>query len=223
MRSPSENLVESRYEYAVRSIFRLRSRLPARLVLDIGAGAGVMQQKIEAMDCEWKGFDVAPAVPHVERWNLEQTSPVPSSVAGAILLLDVLEHLENPGFALAAAHEALRTGGFLVITAPNPRWSWSRIHALRSGVPACFTELDLELNGHVFTPWPHILMKMLSNAGFETEEYVTLDGKTGWPGRPVSLRYPLRLLHAALNAAIEKFDRSACGMTFGLVARRVSK
>jgi hypothetical protein len=60
---------------------------------------------------------------------------------------------------------------------------------------------------------------MLRDTGFEVQDYVTLDGKTGWPGRPISLRYPLRLLHAFGNRLIEQLDTSACGMSYGLLAR----
>ena len=105
------------------------------------------------------------------------------------------------------------------MTMPNPRWSRSRIHALIYGNPACFTQSDLDINGHVFTPWPHILMRMLSDTGFDVQDYVTLDGKTGWPGRPISLRYPLRVFHALCNMLIERLDATACGMSYGLVAR----
>lgn len=181
-----------------------------------------MRSSIESMGCTWRGFDRAPTVPQVESWDLEQASPVPDSAADFVLLLDVLEHLENPGLALATVHRVLGAGGLLVITVPNPRWSWSRIYALLHGVPSCFTEMDLERNGHVFTPWPHILMKMLDGAGFDIEDYVTLDGRTGWPGRPITLRYPLRLGHAMLNMLIERLDSSACGMSYGLIARKRS-
>jgi hypothetical protein len=60
---------------------------------------------------------------------------------------------------------------------------------------------------------------MLDDAGFELEDYVTLDGKTSWPGRPIGLSYPLRGARALANMLIEGRDASACGMSFGLVAR----
>lgn len=134
-------------------------------------------------------------------------------------MLDVIEHLVNPGMALANVFEALAPNGMLVLTTPNPRWSRTRLHALLTGYLSNFTLSDLELNHHVFPAWPHILMQMLRSVGFEVEEYVTLDGRTAWPGRPLTLRYPLRCLHASVSMMIERLDPSASGMSYGLIAR----
>jgi len=106
---------------------------------------------------------------------------------------------------------------------PNPRWSRSRIHALYNGCPTCFTEADLINNSHLFATWPHMVIHILSEAGFEIEEYVTLDGKTTWPGRPISFRYPLRFLNYLACMLIESRDASACGMSYGIIARIIKK
>ncbi len=45
--------------------------------------------------------------------------------ADAVLLLDVLEHLDDDVAALVTARRALRPGGLLVITVPAYRWLWS--------------------------------------------------------------------------------------------------
>jgi SAM-dependent methyltransferase len=140
-----------------------------------------------------------------------------------VLLLDVIEHLVNPGLALANIAQVLPPNGQLVITTPNPRWSRSRLWALLHGTLSCFTQQDLDSNGHVFPVWPHILEKMLHDSGFEIVEYVTLDGRTAWPRGPFSVRYPLRCLVTLAMMAIEKSDRSACGMSYGIVARLRTK
>ena len=90
----------------------------------------------------------------------------------------------------------------------TPVWRSSLLHAK-----------DLDLNGHVFPVWPHVLEKILHDASFEVVEYVTLDGKAVWPGRPFSLRYPLRCLVALAMMAIEYFDRLSCGMSYGVAAK----
>lgn len=178
-----------------------------------------MKAPVESAGGLWYGFDSVPSSPMITEWDLTTPCPIPESAANIVLLLDVIEHCLNPGLALAHIAEVMQPNGRLVLTVPNPRWSRSRIHALLYGVPTCFTQSDLDLNGHVFTPWPHILMRMLCDAGFELEDYVTLDGKTSFPGRPVSFRYPIRLVHALFNMSIERLDTSACGMSYGLLAR----
>jgi len=212
------NLPLSRYEFARLSV----EKLTPKLVVDIGAADGRMKQAIELTGSSWMGFDLAPQSPHVTGWDLLDECPTPNLQADAVLLLDVIEHLANPGVALRRIAEILKPEGHLIMTMPNPRWSRSRIHALISGYPTCFTESDLELNGHMFTPWPHILFHLLSAAGFGVEDYVTIDGWTQWPGRPFGTRYPLRCAHAIANTLIEYFDSSACGMSYGTISKHTS-
>lgn len=46
------------------------------------------------------------------------------------------------------------------------------------GLASGFAPLDLWQNHHVFPAWPHVLEKLLGDAGFQIEEHVTLDGWT---------------------------------------------
>src|SRR5437667_2856762 len=50
---------------------------------------------------------------------------VPPGWADAVLLLDVIEHLDDDVAALETARRALCPGGLLVITVPAYRWLWS--------------------------------------------------------------------------------------------------
>ena len=137
-----------------------------------------------------------------------------------VLLLDVIEHLHNPGTALRHIAEVTAGNGYLLVTTPNPRWGRSRIHAFHSGFLACFTQDDLDLNNHLFPVWPHVLVNLLELYGFEIEQYVLLDGPTCWPDFSLSLRYPLQVAHAALNKILEWHDPTACGMSYAVLARR---
>jgi hypothetical protein len=212
-------LKESRYVYATNAMRRYAVRFPGSSVFDVGAGDGRMQQDVEKAGLKWHGFDLDPQASAIRRWDL--SAPLPAAEkASMVLMLDVIEHMVNPGLSLCNVAHAMNPGAILILTAPNPRWSRSRVHALLHGYPTCFTESDLDNNGHVFTPWPHVMVKLLHDAGFAIEEYVTLDGRTGWPWPPSSLSYPLRLTHAMINKAIEWSDASACGMSFGMLARR---
>jgi hypothetical protein len=154
--------------------------------------------------------------------GLDEPCSTNEGSAGAVLLLDVIEHCLNPGLALKNIAAVLQSNGRLILTTPNPRWSGSRIHTVFFGNPSGFTQRDLDENHHVFTPWPHILEKMLHDVGFEIDDYVTLDGKTGLFSSPGTLFLPARYLLNIGLMAIEKLDPSSCGMSYGLIARKVA-
>lgn len=213
-------LTLDRYLFAAQVVQEFATSIDPRVVYDVGAGDGPMRDPIEAMGLAWRGFDLTPRADCVSSWNLDDPCPVGSRGAGMVLMLEVIEHLRNPGSGLRHIAEVLRPGGLLLITTPNPRWGRSRLHALRTGFLACFTQLDLDLNSHVFPVWPHVLERLLTESGFSVERYATLDGATVWPRGAINLRYPLRLVHAALNKWIEWRDPSACGMSYSLLARR---
>jgi SAM-dependent methyltransferase len=212
-------LSDSRYEFAAKYLAARRSNLPLGDIYDVGAGDGRMRPGVEGLGLAWRGFDLEPRGAGIEKWDLDESCPHAGRNGAAVLLLDVLEHLPNPAIGLAHLAQVMAKGGLLVMTVPNPMWSRSRIHALLKGYPACFTQQDLDGNGHVFTPWPHIVGHLLDRAGFEVIQYATLDGATSWPAGPPSLRWPLRALHALACKAIERFDPRACGMSYAFVAR----
>jgi SAM-dependent methyltransferase len=210
----------TRYTFVPEAVRDLQPTLPAPVVYDLGAGEGPMRAPMAALGLAWHGFDGWPANAQIRHWNLDQPCPIPGADAGLVLLLDVLEHLRNPGLNLRHIADILLPGGCLLLTTPNPRWSRSRLEAVRTGFPSCFTPDDLALNGHVFPAWPHIVERLLADTGLQLERYVALDGRTPWPDRPFSLRYPVRLAHAAANKLLEWRDPTACGMSYAMVARK---
>lgn len=204
---PSQNLDIDRYQFAFERLGELLPELPSKLVYDMGVGDGRMR-KVESHGMTWRGFDYH-AWQDITKWELSDPCPFPEK-AGAGMLLDVIEHCVNPGLALKNISNALLPGARLILTAPNPRWSASRLHTLVFGWPSGFTKFDIEDNHHIFTSWPHHIEKLLNDAGFVVDEYVTLDGK--------SKLFKHRLSFA--RVLIEAFDKSACGMCFAFVARK---
>lgn len=222
-RLPAERACEvlqcDRYGYARRVVRELAGRLPLQAVHDVGAGKAVLCPAVEEAGLAWRGWDMAPAAAGVHAWNLEEPCPQPGATAGLVLMLDVIEHLANPGLALRHVAAIVAPGGWLLVTTPNPRWSRSRLEALRTGYAACFTEDDLR-NGHLLPVWPHALRVLLGAAGLQVERHATLDGATRWPAFAIEARYPLRLAVAALCRRIERSDPSACGMSYAMLARK---
>lgn len=214
------NLELDRYEWAEQCLAELLPACSNRQVADVGCTGISMRQPTLTYGGNWFGFDVAPKHELVEQWNIDAPFEGESDSFGVVLLLDVIEHLKNPWRGIRHIAEICAEGSFLVMTTPNPRWSRSRLNALRTGYPACFTQSDLNLNHHVFTPWPHIIAQLLVDNGFVVKRYVTLDGKQEWPDKPFNLRYPLRSAIAAVNMLIERLDATACGMSYGIIAKK---
>lgn len=219
MRKPTANLTASRYEFAFTSLKSLASSLPSKIIFDVGPGDGRMRY-IESAGFSWRGFDQT-AWGDVQRWDLTEPCPTPDASVGAVLLLDVIEHLLNPGLALKNIATVLQPGGRLILTTPNPRWSASRVHNLFRGNLSGFTQRDLDDNHHVFTPWPHIVEKMLHDARLVIDDYVTLDGKTRLLSRPGTLFLPARYILNVVLIVMEKLDPCSCGMSYGLIARKL--
>ncbi len=208
---PSENLTSDRYDFAFKSLQRLAPSLSSKLVYDIGPGDARMRKRVESLGLHWRGFDIKPWG-DVQRWDLSDPCPAPEK-AGAVLLLDVIEHTVNPGLGLKNIADAIEPGSYLILSVPNPRWSASRLHTSVFGWPSGFTQLDIDENHHIWTPFPHHLETMLGYAGFVVEDYVTLEGK--------SRLFKHRLSFA--RVLIEKLDKSACGMSYAMVARKTAQ
>lgn len=215
----TRNLTLDRYEYAEDAVARLAGRMPSRRLFDVGPGDGRMR-RLARKGFEWFGFD-REAWDDVRSWDLVEPCPSGPGTAGAVLLLEVVEHLPNPGIGLRHLADSLQEGGFLVLTTPNARWSATRVTMLFRGVAGGFSERDLIENHHVFFPWPHIVERFLNDAGLEVEEYVTLEGWTTPLRRDGTMFYPVRFVLNLLLMVIERLDPTSRGVTMGMIARKV--
>jgi hypothetical protein len=202
------NLTESRYEYPLTVLEK--TDVPSRVLFDVGAGEGPMRAPLEKMGYSWRGFDIT-AKDDIARWDLSEPCPAKEK-AGVILLLDVLEHCISPGLVLQNLSDAIEPGGLLVVTMPNPRWSASRLYVLVRGYSSSFDPAEMEANHHLFPIWPHVCERLAQYAGLKTERYDTLDG-------PTKLR-PTRLHIDITRKLIEAMDKTAQGMSYGLVFRK---
>jgi len=219
---PSQNLSVDRYDYAADFVETFAASNPGAVVFDIGAGKCPLKEPVETAGLTWLGFDLHPSTDQVRAWDLSEPCPETERKADLVLMLDVIEHLLNPGIGLQNVSNVLKPGGTLVLTMPNPRWSRSRTHHLLTGNLATFTQHDLDWNHHVFPPFPHVLKKLLKDADLEVRDYITLDGKTQWPDLRLSLSYLPLCVEAAGRKFIESRDKSACGMTYSLVSEKVT-
>jgi SAM-dependent methyltransferase len=146
MKMNPRNLNIDRYHYAFTKLEELGRLLPSRKVYDVGSGDGRMQQ-IEKLGLQWFGFDKT-GWGEVLAWDMSESCPMPSE-AGAILLLDVIEHIPNPSLSLQNLAAAMLPNTRLIITTPNPRWSGCCVNMMLGGYASSFSAYDLIENHQV--------------------------------------------------------------------------
>jgi len=99
----------------------------ARAVLDVGCGEGWLGASLEARGARVTGIELDPAAAEEAARRLSRVLPLPAEEAvgaldvrpDAVILADVLEHLEAPEDVLRALRPALAPGGRLVFSLPN--------------------------------------------------------------------------------------------------------
>jgi len=215
------NLNVSRYGWSKKVLKKINSQSESKRVADVGCKNDKMKRVVNEFNMDWVGFDRNPENGVVKKCDIEM-----SKLGGKfdiVMMLDVVEHLNNPWIGMSNISKSIKRGGYLVLTTPNPLWSRSRFHALVKGVPSCFTKSDLKLNHHVFTPWPHIIKKLLTDNEMEIKKYVTIDGKSNIPKDPSGLWYLARVSFAISRMALEYYDKKSCGMSYGLIAQKKMK
>ena len=95
-----------------------RVAAPGATVIDAGAGQGRFIARAREAGYAASGFDPHPRGDGVAAGSLESAELAPGS-AGVVCLWHVLEHVEDPGAALARVREWLAPGGAVIIAVPN--------------------------------------------------------------------------------------------------------
>lgn len=102
-------------------------------VLDLGCGNGAMVARLGYRGYRVAGLDLLAEGLHATRHSLPDAwlvqaeasrLPLKSGAFGAVLLLDILEHVDDRG-VLAEVSRVLQPGGVAVIAVPMMPWLWS--------------------------------------------------------------------------------------------------
>jgi SAM-dependent methyltransferase len=213
--------MDERFRWAFESLSQLHKEGVCGTVFDVGAGAERMRRMVQSLGLKYASFDSSPSTDNVIGWNVEFSCPS-RTLADVVILLEVIEHLSNPGLGLRNIVAAIKRGGYLILSVPNPAWSDSRFSLLRKGVLTMFTQEDLEVNHHVFTPWQHVVFRMLSDSGLAIVASSPIGGRTTlWSSPFWGRKMPLRIAYRAMKIALERADASSIGPLYGVVAKKL--
>jgi SAM-dependent methyltransferase len=211
---PEAGLVVNRYAFVRDYLASNPAPSDGGVLYDIGAGALPMKTAVEEAGYEWFGFDLQPKSAGVTQWDID-TPLEGERRADLVLLMDVIEHTFNPGMAMKHIHKVLSPGGTVIVTMPNPKWSRARTLHFFTGFIAAFTQADLDLNHHVFATWPHIVHRLVLDAGFVIEKYVTLDLNEG----ARTSFAPIHAIERLVRNAMEATDPSSRGMSYAFILK----
>ena len=155
------------WDYRDRAVLRHTEK--AKSVLDIGCGEGITLEKvinqsrnraaIVGIDPDPRNVASCRNLP-VSKGNVYE---LPRLSWDCCLLLDVIEHLDNPGKALRSIYRALAPGGQLIIMFPNDTVVFfAKLACLKIG--AAFTDY-----GHKWNFTPDVIRWAMEEAGFKIE------------------------------------------------------
>lgn len=107
---------------------------PPNLLIEGGIGAAgnlsqwqTMGYSVQGLDCLHESIQYARqrGIENVCVHDLHEPWPIRENSAGAVVLLDVLEHLANPVVALQHAARSLTSSGKIIFTVPAYPWLFS--------------------------------------------------------------------------------------------------
>jgi hypothetical protein len=83
------------------------------------------------------------------------------------------------------------------------------------------THEDMEVNHHVFTPWKHVVLRMLPDNGLTFASANPIGVRTTlWSPPFWGWKMPLRVAYRAIKIGIERADASSIGALYGAVAKK---
>jgi len=164
----------ARYEPVLSFIKKMDKR--GVKILDIGCGTGMAAERLKDFGAVY-GVDISPKSIEQARDRLDEAYvslaeklPFQNEIFDVIVCTEVIEHLLAPSEALSEFNRVLRSGGYLIISTPNP-WYW------QITINRIMTRLRRQKAGsgqivENYLPPPR-LRSMLKKRGFEIEEFRT--------------------------------------------------
>src|SRR3954469_5033062 len=94
-----------------------------RTALDVGARAGVQTEWLRARGYTVTPIDADPVTPDCLKVDANQRLPFDDAAFDLVWCSEVIEHLEDPAFALNELRRVTKPGGLLLLTTPNS-YAW---------------------------------------------------------------------------------------------------
>lgn len=194
---------------------RILSHLsPEAIILDIGAGAGIVQQlNFKGMVAKVCGIDLDPRVkcnPMLDEGRLSDASriPYPDATFDVAFADNVMEHLADPMVVLGEVRRVLRPGGVFLFKTPNKTHYMPMIARM---TPHRFHRFVNRLRGRAEEDtFPTLyrantvadVRKLAASAGLKVDRLERIEG------RPEYLRitWPTYLVGAAYERVVNAFD-----------------
>ena len=148
------------------------SMITGGTVLDIGCGDGLLLKMLREQGVMAAGVDISPEAVaqckaagfEAQTHSLDDALPYPDNSFDTVTMLDILEHVYDPQFALKEAARVARTN--LIIGVPNFSSLPARLQVLFGKVP----ENNRPHKGHLYWfNWP-VLQKLIAKNNLEIAE-----------------------------------------------------
>jgi hypothetical protein len=194
-------------------------RLPNKTVSDIGSGWGWFRPIVEKFNLEWQPFDFVKKIEESMIWDLNNPAPEDVKKPGFVVFMEVLEHLSNPELGIQNISKHIETGGYMVLTTPNPLSAESKFSFLFKNNLYAFQPKHLQEH-HVYVPLPHVVQFHLENSGFQILESATI-GNLIFPKISFSMHYLKGLFHYIFLKLLVVFNPASKGHTQGFVAVKI--
>jgi SAM-dependent methyltransferase len=162
-----------RGQWAELKLSEVVAKLPNTIVSDIGSGFGWFKPVVDKFNLQWQPFDYVKKIEESTIWDLNNPAPEQAKSPGFVVFMEVLEHLSNPELGIRNISNHIATGGFMVITTPNPLSAQSKFSLLFKHNLYAFQPKHL-IEHHVYVPLPHVVKFHLENNGFEILEVATI-------------------------------------------------
>lgn len=208
-----------RGQWAELKLSELIDKLPNKTVSDIGSGWGWFRPIVEKFNLEWQPFDFVKKIEESTIWDLNNLAPEDVKKPGFVVFMEVLEHLSNPELGIQNISKHIETGGYMVLTTPNPLSAESKFSFLFKNNLYAFQPKHLQEH-HVYVPLPHVVQFHLENNGFQILESATI-GDLVSPKTSLSLHYLKGLIHYVFLKLLVVFNPASKGHTQGFVAVKI--
>lgn len=208
-----------RGQWAELKLSEVVNQLPNIVVSDIGSGFGWFKPIVNKYNLQWQPFDYVKKIEESIIWDLNDPIPAISKNPGFVVFLEVLEHLSNPELAIKNISNHIESGGYMVLTTPNPFSAESKFTLLFKNNLFAFQPKHL-IEHHVYVPLPHIVQFHLENNGFKVIETATI-GKLYLPKFRFKFNFLKEMVRFSFLQLLVLFNPESKGHTQAFFVKKI--